>query len=170
MKKFTFTTQFTRTPDSVRKKNVVAFKEPSKVKESLSYATDINTIYDNYCKTGRLPLNGNQPIYDENFIKYDTLIEAQQAVKEASAYFASLPTDIRNQYGNDLGKFVQAIHSQDNFLVDKGVLKLKKDTANENIIPDSNTTVMPSTGSIDVVNPTVQPTVETPVVAPSTTA
>lgn len=126
MSKITFITQYTRTPESIRDTNVVEFKQPSMVKESLSYAVDINTIYDNYCKTGKLPLNGQQPIYDENFINYDNLIEAQQAVKEASHYFQNLPTEIRNQYGNSLEKFVMAIHSNDKFLQDKGVLKVSK--------------------------------------------
>lgn len=125
-KKCTFITQFTRDCSQIRDCNAVEFKEPSRVKESLSYATDIHTIYDNYCKSGKLPLNGNQPIYDENFINYDSLIEAQEAVREASQYFQTLPSDIRLQYGNDLGKFVQAIHSNDKFLVEKGVLKLSK--------------------------------------------
>lgn len=159
MSKITFTTQFNRTPESVRKVNTVEFVEPSKVKQSLSYATDINTIYDNYCKTGRLPLNGNKPIYDENFINYDSLIEAQNAVKEASAYFANLPTDIRAQYGNKLENFVNAIHSQDNFLVEKGVLKLSKPTVEGPAI------YVPSVDST-----TVQTPVETPAVAPATTA
>ena len=139
MKKVTFTTQYNRTPESIMNVSTVEFKEPSKVKESLSYAVDINTIYDNYCRTGKLPLNGNQPIYDENFINYDNLIEAQQAVKEASQYFQSLPTEIRNKYGNSLEKFVLAIHSNDKFLQDKGVLKLSKvdDTLeNKPVTPD----------------------------------
>lgn len=126
MSKITFITQYTRTPETIRDTNVVEFKKPSLVKESLSYAVDINTIYDNYCKTGKLPLNGQQPIYDENFINYDNLIEAQQAVKEASQYFQNLPTEIRTQYGNSLEKFVSAIHSNDKFLLDKGVLKVSK--------------------------------------------
>lgn len=151
MSKITFTTQFNRTPESVRKVNTVEFLEPSKVKQSLSYATDINTIYDNYCKTGRLPLNGNKPIYDENFINYDSLIEAQNAVKEASAYFANLPTDIRAQYGNKLENFVNAIHSQDNFLVEKGVLKLSTHTVEK-----------PSIDVPSVDNTTVQTPVQTP--------
>lgn len=159
MSKITFTTQFNRTPESVRQVNTVEFVEPSKVKQSLSYATDINTIYENYCKSGKLPLNGNQPIYDENFINYDSLIEAQNAVKEASAYFANLPTDIRSQYGNKLENFVNAIHSQDNFLVEKGVLKL------------SNHTIETPSVEVPIVdNTTIEPSVETPVVAPATTA
>ena len=122
-KKYAFITQFNRSCEDIRDIGCVKFTKPSQVKESLSYAVDINTIYDNYCKTGKLPLNGNQPIYDENFISYDNLIEAQQAVKEASLYFQTLPSEIRSQYGNDLGAFVKAIHSNDQFLIDKGVLK-----------------------------------------------
>ena len=125
MKK-TFTTQFNRSVDSIRDVNCVEFVAPSQVKESLSYATDINTIYDQYCKTGRLPLNGQQPIYDENFVKYDSLIEAQKLVSDASAYFAGLPAKIKNQYGNSLEKFVLALNSQDKFLIDEGVLNVPK--------------------------------------------
>lgn len=144
--KVVFITQFNRSAKDFKKDSIKEYA-PSEVKESISYATDINQIVDNYCKTGRLPLNGKQPIYDENFIKYDTLIEAQQAVKEACSYFQGLPAEIRMKYGNDLNKFVKALHSQDSFLVDKGVLKLS--TSSENV-------VVPSVPSVDV------PTVEVP--------
>lgn len=164
MKKVTFTTQFNRTPESIMNVSTVEFKEPSKVKESLSYAVDINTIYDNYCKTGKLPLNGNQPIYDENFINYDNLIEAQQAVKDASHYFQNLPNDIRNQYGNSLEKFVTAIHSNDQFLIDKGVLKLSKKDVTPEIKP-----VIPDLPKVDI-NTTVPNVSEKPVVSTETTA
>lgn len=124
MKKYTFKTQYSRTDSEIRDCNLVKFEKPSMVKESLSYATDINTIYDNYCKTGKVPLNGKQPIYDENFVNYDNLIEAQKLVDEASAYFQGLPTEIKNQYGNSLQNFVKAVHSGDKFLVDNGVLNI----------------------------------------------
>ena len=149
-KKFTFITQYSRTPEQVRNFSVVEFKEPSKVKESLSYAVNINTIYENYCKTGKLPLNGQRPIYNEDFVKLDNLIEAQQTVKEACRYFQSLPSDIRNHYGNSLEKFVSSVHSNDQFLFDKGVL-LKKDKL-----------IAPSEPSIESSNP-----VDNPIVSPS---
>ena len=121
------------------------------VKESLSYATDINTIYDNYCKTGKVPLNGKQPIYDENFVNYDSLIEAQKLVDEASAYFQGLPTEIKNNYGNSLQQFVKAVHSGDSYLVDKGVLN----------IPIPKVDIQP-------VEPTVKPVTPTGTVVPPT--
>ncbi len=167
-RKITFTTQFNRSPESICQSGAIEFNEPSMVKESLSYAVDINTIYDNYCKTGKLPLNGNQPIYDENFIKYDNLIEAQQAVKEASQYFQSLPTDIRNQYGNSLEKFVMAIHSNDKFLLDKGVLKLSK---NESELKPDLKPITPDLPNVDInTNTTVTTPVEKPAIKQETTA
>ena len=166
MSKITFITQFTRQLSDSQKADCVEFKEPSKVKQSLSYATDINTIYENYCRTGRVPLNGNQPIYDENFIKYDNLIEAQKQVAEASAYFQNLPANIRAKYGNSLEKFVIGLHSQDEFLVNEGVLIL-----NESNVSDNNTTVVaPSTGSTTVVDTPVQPSVEIPATGQVATA
>lgn len=156
MKKYTFKTQFTRTDSDIRDCNLVKFEKPSMVKESLSYATDINTIYDNYCKTGKVPLNGKQPIYDENFVNYDNLVEAQKLVDEASAYFQGLPTEIKNNYGNSLHKFVKAIHSGDQFLVDKGVLNLPKKPEITQPVEGSLNPVKPSVDKITI------PVVETP--------
>lgn len=163
MSKNTFITQFNRVMSATQKADCVEFKEPSKVKQSLSYATDINTIYENYCRTGRVPLNGNQPIYDENFIKYDNLIEAQKQVEEASAYFQNLPSNIRAKYGNSLEKFVIGLHSKDDFLIKEGVLKLKDDV---NIKPIEK----PVIDSSIIDNTTVQPNVETPATEPVVTA
>lgn len=121
--KIPFKTAFTRKPDDIRKSSVVKFEKPNKVKKSLGYAVDIKNIYESYCRTGNIPLNGKQPIYDENFIKYDSLVEAQQLVKDACQYFEELPTEIKKNYGNDLGKFVKALNNKDQFLYDKGLLK-----------------------------------------------
>ena len=154
-KKYTFKTQFNRTPESIRDISNVEFTAPSMVKESLSYAVDINTIYENYCKTGKIPLNGNKPIYDENFINYDNLVEAQHAVKEASSYFATLPSDIRKQYGNSLEEFVKAIHSNDQFLQDKGVLVKSEPAVKPVVKPAIEPVVKP-------VVPVVSPTNECP--------
>ena len=163
MSKNTFITQFNRVMSATQKADCVEFKEPSKVKQSLSYATDINTIYENYCRTGRVPLNGNQPIYDENFIKYDNLIEAQKLVSEASSYFQNLPANIRAKYGNSLEKFVIGLHSKDDFLIKEGVLKLKDEV---NIKPIEK----PVIDSSITDNTTVQPSVEPVVTDPVTTA
>lgn len=163
MSKITFITQFSRDLAKTQKADCVEFKEPSKVKQSLSYATDINTIYENYCKTGKVPLNGNQPIYDENFIKYDNLIEAQKQVQEATQYFNNLPANIRAKYGNSLEKFVVGLHSQDDFLIKEGVLKIAPKTEQTPI-------EKPTTGSTTVTDTPVQPTVQPTVSAPETTA
>lgn len=166
MSKSTFITQFTRNLADTQKADCVEFNEPSQVKQSLSYATDINTIYENYCRTGRVPLNGNQPIYDENFIKYDNLIEAQKQVEEASVYFQNLPAHIRAKYGNSLEKFVIGLHSQDEFLVKEGVLKLRESDVSNN----NNAVVSPTTGSTTVLDTPVQPSVQTPATDSVTTA
>lgn len=140
MSKKTFTTAFNRTESGIRDVGTMKFTEPSKVKESLSYATDINVIYDNYCKTGRLPLNGQKPIYDENFVSYDSLVESQKIVAECSEYFNGLPASIKNQYGNSLNKFVAALNNKDEFLVKNGVLVLpsEKNDASQSLTSDLN--------------------------------
>ncbi|UPW41247.1 internal scaffolding protein [Sigmofec virus UA08Rod_4769] len=153
----TFITQYNR-PSSTIFSSCVEFKEPSKVKTSLSYATDINTIYENYCKTGKLPLNGQQPVYDENFVKFDSLIEAQRIIGEASEYFNSMPTEVRQQYGNSLETFVRAIESKDDFLFDKGVLIKPEPVQNDPVVPS----VVPDIPSVQPTVPVVTETVPVP--------
>lgn len=162
-KKFTFTTQFNRSDESIRDTSVQEFTQPSMVKESLSYAVDINTIYDSFCKTGKVPLNGQQPIYDENFVNYDSLVEAQKLVDEASKYFQNLPTDIKSAYGNSLEKFVKGLNAGDQYLQDKGVL-VKPQVDPPSVIEPSvgDTTVTPSTPS--------QPSAEVPATPAGATA
>lgn len=154
MSKLVFNTAYNRNLDFIRDVGTVEFTAPNKVKKSLSYAVDINTIYDNFCKTSKLPLNGRQPLYDENFVNYDSLIEAQKVISEASEYFNGLPADIKNNYGNDLKKFVLALNKGDKYLYDKGVLNhIKVD-----IKPVDKSVVAPSSDVPSVETPT---TVET---------
>lgn len=165
MSKKVFTTAFNRSAESVRDVNVQGFTSPSKVKQSLSYVTDINKIYEQYCKTGRLPLNGAQPLYDENFVKYDSLIEAQKLVNDATLYFQSLPAKIKNQYGNSLEKFIYALNSKDDFLVKEGVLNINTVDYSKDIIEKDgkisnlpeNYATSPSTPIIDPVTPVTEP-------------
>lgn len=158
--KITFTTQYNRTPSSITDVSVKKFIEPSMVKESLAYATDINTIYENYCRSGRIPLNGQQPIYDENFVKYDSLIEAQRVIADAGSYFNSLPAEVRAQYGNKLESFVQAVHSSDPFLEAKGIIAKKNLDKPEPSVTPSEPSVQPTVPSVEQTAPA----------APATTA
>lgn len=168
MRKYTFRTQYNRDEASIRDCNVVKFTAPSKVKKSLSYATKLSTLYDQYCKTGKLPLNGMQPIYDENFVNYDSLIEAQSIIAQASEYFSGLPSEIRSHYGNSLEGFVKAIHSNDEFLVKSGVLKLSENQETQET--QKQPSVKPSIdGSQTTVSDSVKPT-ENVVESSTTTA
>lgn len=153
-----FFTQFTRSSSDIREVSVVNYTFPSKVKSSLGYAVDINTIYDSYCRREKLPLNGLQPIFDSNFVNFNSLVEAQKLVDEAKQYFIALPSDVRAHYGNSLEKFVKAVHSNDDYLVKSGVVKFSSDKSVFN--PSLNgPTVEPSLDGSSVVTPDVQPPV-----------
>lgn len=150
MSKNTFTTAYNRTTSSIRDCNVVKFEKPSKVVQSLAYATDINNIYKDYVRTGKLPLNGAQPIYDENFVVYNDLVEASKLVDEATKYFSTLPAVIKNQYGNNLGEFVKALNAKDPYLVEQGLLQLPIPKDNI-IIPDAAITpVQPHVNDVKI--------------------
>lgn len=97
-------------------------KYPNKVVKSLAVHTDINAMMAAYSRGSTLPLNGREPIYDENFIKIDNLIEAKQVMNRASDYFNGLPSEIRAHYGNDLMTFAKAVTYGDPKLSDLGIL------------------------------------------------
>lgn len=146
-----FRTAFNRSKDSVFG-SCVKFKKPECVKKSLSYAVDINTIYQQYCKTGKLPLNGRPVIYDENFINYDSLIESQKLVEDATLYFNGLPASIKNQYGNSLEKFVKALNNRDPFLIENNVLSIPSVSASKSDVLSPATQVVNSPDTSNISN------------------
>lgn len=118
-----FITQYNRSTDF--NDYVLKFdpeNDPSKVKESLAYATDINKIYEEYCHTGKAPNKASQPIYDETGFAVDSLIAANDVVTHANDYFMNLPAEIRSHYGNDLFKFATAVTANDPKLSEFGIL------------------------------------------------
>jgi len=66
---------------------------------------DINTIVKRFGLTGKLPENLRQPTYGdfEDVFDYHT---AQNAIAQANSSFQQLPPQIRSQFDNDPGKFV----------------------------------------------------------------
>lgn len=133
--KCTFTTAYNRPASSVMTIGTMHYQKPSKVKTSLGYAVDINKIYKDYCRTGQLPLNGAEPLYDENFVKYDDLISSMDIVNQATTYFSALPAEIKEYYGNSLPRFIKGLNQKDQFLIDKGLLNLPKETVTAPIPP-----------------------------------
>lgn len=103
-----------RTAYSPRLRVALSFAGEGKTKQSFKEECDINVIMSRYQQTGRLPdqLNPANPQYiDATGFDFDL---AMNLVAEATSAFAELPSDIRSQFGNDPGAFLDFVADPEN--------------------------------------------------------
>ena len=96
----------------------------SRTKQSFADECNINKIIAKFRKTGmitHLKATGGQ--YGD-FTGVTDYRAALDAIREADASFATLPADIRRQFDNDPGQFLQFVSNPDNreALVDMGLV------------------------------------------------
>jgi len=79
--------------------------QPSMTKQSLKDDADVNKIIKRYNKTGVLPnMNKLESIYGQ--ITSQDLQDALNKVDSSYEAFSEVPSDIRAQFGNDAGAFI----------------------------------------------------------------
>ena len=88
---------------------------------------DIDCILRRYDQTGVLvdPLSERRLAQFGDFSNLPSFAEYQNRLAEVSEYFMSLPPDIRSNFANDVGIFIEAIGNPDNEskLVELGILE-----------------------------------------------
>lgn len=97
----------------------------SLTKQSFKEECDINTILKNYRKTGMIE---HQAKYQGNYSDLSSAPDYHQAmtqIAEASAAFNSLPSELRNTFGNDPAEFLAFVQDEGNAdaLVEMGLAK-----------------------------------------------
>lgn len=119
------------------------------VKQSMSEMVDIQKMSDIY-------VNGGTPLYSGRALTYNSdnplpsvksLIESVDIVNECKDVFDGLPAKVKQHYGYDFVKFVDAFNRGDEFLYDQGV---KVTPENQNVLnnlenKDNNAIVSTST-------------------------
>lgn len=77
----------------------------SKTQQQFKDECDINTILKRFGVTGLVPGNGRVPAYGD-FTGISDYRSALHAIMEAEDSFMSLPSDVRERFGQDPAKFV----------------------------------------------------------------
>lgn len=101
---------------------------------------DIDCILRRYDQTGVLvdPLSERRLAQFGDFSNLPSFAEYQNRLAEVSEYFMSLPPEIRSNFANDVGTFIDAIGNPDNEskLIELGILeKVSQEPSESPVVP-----------------------------------
>lgn len=103
---------------------------------------DIDCILRRYDQTGVLvdPLSEKRLAQFGDFSNLPSFAEYQNRLAEVSEYFMSLPPEVRSNFANDIGTFIEAIGNPDNEakLVELGILEKVVSEPSESPVMQSN--------------------------------
>ncbi|AXL15282.1 internal scaffolding protein [Microviridae sp.] len=114
------------------RKHSITFTEPSRTQQHQKDETDINKIMKRYIKTGVIDhINKHQGVYT-NCPGMD-YHEAMTFMRQAEGQFLELPSQVRKQFDNDPGKFLDFVDNPDNIdkLREMGLTLSKAQTSTE---------------------------------------
>ena len=100
----------------------IIFDQPSMTEQSHRKACNINTIMAKYKKTGLLPIRQIPAAYGD-FSGAEDYMTSVNRIMMAQEEFMNLPADIRKQFDNSPGKFLEFVYNPENAqaLVDMGL-------------------------------------------------
>lgn len=112
------TTPFLRTRynydmDRVSRETSLACSDATRAQQQFREECDINTIVKQFGLTGQLPQNLRMPIQEE-FVETMDYQSSLNKLIEADKAFMELPADIRKQFQNDAGAFVDFVSNAEN--------------------------------------------------------
>lgn len=82
--------------------------------QSFKDECDINRILRDFSVTGRLPDNVRVPSYGD-FSEAMDFKACMNVIREAEESFAAMPSDVRERFANDPGKFLAFVHDEKNY-------------------------------------------------------
>lgn len=93
-------------------------------KQSFANETNINKIMARYKKTGQFPHPDSRTAMYGDFSAVNTYQQAIHKITEADDLFASMPSDLRAQFNNDAGAFLEYYEDPENedHLVELGMV------------------------------------------------
>lgn len=122
--------------------------KPSKTQQSMREEADINTIVRRFGLTGQMPTGIRMPQFGDftSVVDYQTALNAVIAAQES---FMRLPADIRKQFGDDAGAFVEFCSDPKNEadLIKMGLASKKETTETVPASPAPASGVQPPTGA-----------------------
>ena len=100
-----FRTPYNYDADAVSRETATVFEDESLAVQSERDECDINTIVHRFGLTGALPTGVRVPMVGD-FVGISSYQEALHAVMAAEASFAEMPAEVRAEFGNNPGAFV----------------------------------------------------------------
>lgn len=101
-------TRYNYDMDRASRETALACTDETKAQQNFKEECDINTIVERFGVTGQLPNNLRMPITDE-FVETMDYQSALNKLIEADKAFMELPADVRKQFQNDAGAFVDFV-------------------------------------------------------------
>lgn len=87
--------------------------DASRAQQQFADECNINTIVERFGITGQLPQDLRMPL-NEEFLEVWDYQSALNKLMEAESAFMQMPADIRAQFQNDAGKFVDFVTNKEN--------------------------------------------------------
>lgn len=128
-----FRTAFNRTDFG----NSKVFNGVTCVKKSLACDCDINVLFNKYCRGEQLPVSSRAYGYLDTTVSPKSFIDAKKIVEDCQSLFDSMPSEVRNEYGNKVEDFISALYNKEELLYRYGILSKNTDT----VVNDSVSTV-----------------------------
>lgn len=100
-----FRTPYNYDADEVSRETATVFEDESLAVQSERDECDINTIVHRFGLTGTLPTGVRAPMVGD-FVGISSYQEALHAVMSADSSFAEMPAEVRAEFGNNPGAFV----------------------------------------------------------------
>lgn len=105
------------------RKHAMVFTEESLVRPEFQASSEITNIVKRWESTGILEHTHRYEGQYGSFVGPESYHDACNRVLEADEMFSSLPSSVRDRYGNDVGEFLSAVDAGDEFLREAGILK-----------------------------------------------
>lgn len=96
----------------------IFFEDESLAQQHFKDECDINNILAKYNRTGLLPQVSEQFEFGDFGESFDYQASLNKMI-EAQAIFDALPSQIRREFNNNVGEFLEQVHNEDFF--DRGV-------------------------------------------------
>lgn len=95
-----------------RKRVKTVIKDESLTQQSHAKRANINNIMKEYGKTGLLPIVKAKPVYGDTPV--GDYHAALNFIRQAEQQFMQLPAELRTEFDNDAGKFLDFINDDEN--------------------------------------------------------
>lgn len=106
-------TRYNYDTDDVSRETGLLCTDLTRTQQQFKDECDINGIVERFGITGQLPNNLRMPIQDE-FIETMDYQTALNKLMEADDAFMQLPANVRKEFQNDAGRFVEFASNPDN--------------------------------------------------------